>query len=159
MNIISGSTGVTIPLEDVFHSELLKTMDPLEDVNVPEFVGKYLDDVVAILRYLTTHGETIDSLSPKDPRLVDMCVQCVPSLQTPHDQFKQSLEILKVVQFLDISLGVRLMFCFIFHTIRSCSTIDDVVDLIFYPGEFEQLSLDEQRKSYEFLLDNIGKLK
>ena len=163
MNVLSlsGSTRVTIPLEDVVHSEVLKILDPLEDVDVPDFVGKYLDEVAFILQYLTTHGETIESMSPKDPHLVDMCVQCVPSLQTPypHDQFKQSLDILKVVQFLDISLCVRLLFCFIFHTIGTCSTIDDIVNLLFYPGEFEQLSLDEQRKSYEFLLDNIGKLK
>jgi hypothetical protein len=161
MNIQSGTTRVTIPPEHVVHSEVLKTMDPHEDVDVPEFVGKYLDDVASILKYLTTHGETIDSLSPKDPHLVYMCVQCVPSLQNPypHDQFKQSLEILKVVQFLDIPLCVRLMFCFIFHTVGTCSTIDDIVNLLFYPGEFEQLSLDEQKKSYELLLDNIGNFK
>jgi hypothetical protein len=157
MIILGGSTRVTIPPEDVVHSEVLKTMDPHEDVNVPDFVGKSLDDVASILQYLTTHGETVESLSPRDPHLVDMCIQGVPSLQTPHppDQFKQSLEMLKVVQFLDISLGVRMMFGFIFHLVRTCSTLDDIVTLLFYPGEFEQLPLDEQRKSYEVLLSNL----
>lgn len=132
-------------------SGVLKNLDPDDGVEVPEFAGKYLGDVVHML----DHAETIETTPVSE--IVQVCVRVTPCLQVQDrgEQFKQALEVLRVVQFLDLSVCVRMLFIFIFKILERCSTVDEIVGLVFNPGEFEALPLARQQESYEFILRNI----
>jgi hypothetical protein len=140
--LISGSTRVEIPDEEATGSELLAFLDP-EEVHLPDFIERHLEDVVGILHYLShTH--------PTSPgEIVRMC-----SLNRLDEVFS----LLDSLQFLDIRIGVEMLFAHINETLMGCATVDDVIRCMYDPAEFEALPLSEQREVYEMLLKNFHSL-
>lgn len=122
-------------------------MDPNEPVVLPEFMHKHLHTLPLIMEFVATHSKDIPHAS--DEQLFHLCRRCLPMSDYAHTS-----DLLKFVQFMDISLAVRMVFGFIFHKLKP-TRMDDMVEWIFSPGEFHKLHVAQQHEIYEHILDNL----
>lgn len=158
--LVHGESSARFPKNLAYMSELLNSMDPADDetINVPDFVAEYFEDLP--LMAARTHMRRSDlAAKPRARIMAHMCVMCVPSLEQLHvacaplrEQLREACRVLKVVQFLDIEPCVCMLFCFICNMVYMAPTVDDLVAMLFEPGEFEALDVKEQRDIYESLM-------
>jgi hypothetical protein len=143
---------VVIPLDQTAFSGVLDTLDPSDDVILPAHIGVSLEYLPALLEFVSTHELEINGAT--DAELHCMTVSCLPSLASTQP-YRHALQLLQFVEFMDITLAVKLMFGFLFHTIQSKGTVEGVLQLLFPSGEFKTFSGEKQAEISEHLLGNL----
>lgn len=143
---------VTIPLVQTTFSGVLDTLDPDNDVILPAFIGKSLQYLPPLLKYVSTHQLQINGAT--DEELHCMAIECIPSLASTQP-YQHALQLLQFAEFLDITFAIKLIFGFLFHTIDSEGTVQGVSNLLFPAGEFSTFSTETQKQISEHLLENL----
>lgn len=148
MRLVCGNSRVIVPTVTGSVSELLSFLGPNEDVPVPEFAEPRLHSIPSILEYIMNNEAVLRAASTE--RLAHMCTECIPAVT-----LKEALTFLDVLDFLDIRPGVDMVLCYIKTVLARAPTVDDILDAVYGPGEFELLSADAQRAEYETLLARL----
>ena len=130
-------------MADASVSELLSSLDPEEEVPLPDFIECRLATIPHIAQYIRHHPVTT-----REAR-VELCTGCIPRLS-----FEEAFVMLPILEFLDIRAGVEMLFAYIKDIVSRWDTVDDAIRCM-YP-QFESLPLTEQRSIYEVLLINFS---
>lgn len=149
MRLVCGNSNVIIPTVTESVSELLSFLDPEEDVPLPGFVETRLHSIPSILEYILNNEAVLRTASTEG--LARMCTECIPNVT-----LKEALTLLDVLDFLDIRPGVNMALCYIKTVLARAPTVDDILDAVYEPGEFELLPVEAQRVEYETLLSRLN---
>ena len=150
LTLISGTCRVKTP--DISVSELLTSLNPDEEVHLPDWIECRLQYVPAILKFVSTHSETLNSASPETKAV--MCTRCMPSM-SEGNLITEALLLLDIMNFLDIRAGVDMLLSYLKITLSVCPTVDAMVACLYTPVEFESFPITDQRKIYTVLLDLV----